>query len=284
MISPNELGIGAIVEYPTSCPYGAATTFTLTGTVDGQAISEIITVPKSGRPGGEWGRMLSVDANGKVLPTTPLRIDLAKQSVVRFTDNVKFSVSGTVSYEGSDQSSPSQFTGEILLPVVVLHGYVTEINPLDFKPINVLPALLNVKIMGYPGGNTFAPSCNLAISSVTQNFYRGVFYEMAYRELSDNLKKQGYNSSKYWGTDVTLPNYVTLWDPSDRDIGYSSLSYSKPSVIDGDFNRVYSLVRDHSYANSFSIIGHSTGGLTARYWASQHSEKINKIITVGTPH
>jgi pimeloyl-ACP methyl ester carboxylesterase len=112
---------------------------------------------------------------------------------------------------------------------------------------------------------------------------RGLFNSIAYNGFSKYLEIKGYNSSKFWGTS-TMKNYVTLWDPRDPDIGYSSLSYATPGNLDADFTRIYDLVKQYSYANKFNTIGHSTGGLAARYWAVKFGDKMNKIITVGTPH
>lgn len=126
MVSPDELGIGAIVTYPAECPADATTLFTFYGNVNGQVFRKSILVPKSGNPGGEWGRMASVDINGNVLPTTPLRIDLADQNIPRFTKNVKFVVNGIASYKDGGKSEPSVFRGNILLPVIVIHGVTTN--------------------------------------------------------------------------------------------------------------------------------------------------------------
>jgi pimeloyl-ACP methyl ester carboxylesterase len=217
------------------------------------------------------------DIKGALLPTTPIRINLAKENVPKFTDNIEFILTGTATCNGGPTSKPSLITVKTLLPVVVLHGYVTELDPLIF-PVKGIP---KIPIMGYPGGHTDAPSCT-AIANVLN--YRGLFYEVAYKNFSKNLTENKYSSSKYWGTNTNLKNYVTLWDPSDPDIGYSSLSFATPSNILADMDRVYSLVQEYSYAAKFNIVGHSTGGLAARLWAFEHSERINKVITVGTPH
>jgi PKD repeat protein len=135
MVSPDELGIGAIVQYPSNTPPGKTTTVTITGMIEGSPITFTYDLPQKTSPGGEWGRMVSVDINGKVLPTTPLRINLADQNIPRFTNNVDFTISGTASYEGSLQSDPSTYSGSILLPVIVIHGVTTNWIMDNFYPV-----------------------------------------------------------------------------------------------------------------------------------------------------
>ena len=126
MISPGELGIGAVVTYPKDCTQGAATTIAISGTVDGNPIQKTIIVPDSVIPGGQWGTQVSVDQYGRVLSTTPLRINLADQNVPRFTKDVTFTVTATASCKPGIKSGPSKHSGSILLPVLIIHGVETE--------------------------------------------------------------------------------------------------------------------------------------------------------------
>ena len=43
-------------------------------------------------------------------------------------------------------------------------------------------------------------------------------------------------------------------------------------------------VHQHSYADKANLVGHSFGGLIARYYAAQNPSSVNTVITVGTPH
>jgi pimeloyl-ACP methyl ester carboxylesterase len=295
MVSPNELGIGVNVTFPENIPKDAARTITFESTINGKFVSKTIDVSDYTTPGVSWGRFPGVqnqmyDSYGRLLPTTPLRINLNDEGVPRFTDNIEFNLSGTASYDGGPTYPSNTTNVSVLLPVVVLHGYVTELETgiipfQSYIPLATKIGTINLKLVtikGYPGGNTQAPS-SAPINSVTSGILRQLFYDLAYRNLSNNLTENGYSKNKEWGISGSK-QYVTLWDPEDKDIGISSLSFATPSDLDADMNRIFSLVQDYSYADKFNIIGHSTGGLVARYWATQHSERINKIITVGTPH
>lgn len=263
MISPNELGIAAIVEYPSSAPSGGDTKFSFKGTINGKTIDVPITVSKSIRSGGEWGRGVSCDKNEKVLTETPLRINLLDQGVQRFTDDVNFTITGTASYIANSQSDPSSYSVEILLPVVVLHGYVIETN--------------NTTVQGYPQGDTAVSSSKSKVKMWIGDA-RNKMYKAAYSKLSGFLESKGYEKK------FKEDNYVTLWDPEDSNIGYSSLSFATEEDLLEDMDRVTDLVKDNSYADRFNVVGHSTGGLVARFWSSKDSAKFNKIVTVGTPH
>ena len=55
-------------------------------------------------------------------------------------------------------------------------------------------------------------------------------------------------------------------------------------TIKDDMDKLLSEVFKHNYAKKVNFIGHSFGGLVARYYASIRPENVNKVITVGAPH
>jgi hypothetical protein len=297
MISPNELGIAVKVKYPESCPSTAKRWITFEATINGKSVKKSIDVTKYTVPGREWeetgSQNLMSDIYGNVQPNTPIRINLEEESVPRFSNNIKFTLQGIASYEGGDSSNPSSIPVKILLPVIVLHGYVAN------QTIEIFGQKINIDILGYPEGNTVASSYNLKIFNLIYLYEKLKFitireeaFNEAYRELSENLIQDGYNKEKDWGIIYKFPftlifnakRYVTLGDPQDSDIGYSSPSFATTDDLNGDFARILDLAKKYSYADRINIIGHSTGGLVARYWSSQKPAQVNKIITVGTPH
>ena len=185
------------------------------------------------------------DINGNLLPTTPLRINLEEMGVPRFTDNVKINLIATASYQGGLSSDRSSKDITVLLPVVVIHGY-----SFDYQNIP---------------------------------FYHAIAYERAYKHLSDELKKQGYSNSERYGNSELL-NYRTLWDPSDPVVQYGDVRDITEGQMRQMMDNVLQEVHEHSYANKTNLIGHSFGGLIARYYAAQHPDKVNMVITVGSPH
>jgi hypothetical protein len=80
--------------------------------------------------------------------------------------------------------------------------------------------------------------------------------------------------------------YRTLWGPID-------CQYEADKVTqEGIYKTVDSWVQralkkedgtPRTYADKVDIIGHSTGGLIARYYAGGAS-KVNKVVSIGTPH
>jgi hypothetical protein len=283
MVSPNELGIALKVRYPENCPSTAKRWITFEASINGKSVKKSIDVTSYTEPGKEWEgsgtRNLMSDTYGNVQPTTPLRINFEEESVPRFSNNVEFAFQATASYQGGESSNPSSIPVKILLPVVVLHGYKDKIG--------------EIEVMGYPEGNNVGPSSGLFSDFMSRILHlRDIAFKSAYQELSENLIQNGYNKEKNWGFIYKFPftfifnekRYVTLWDPQDSDIGYSSPSFATTNDLDGDFTRILDLVKKHSYADRMNIIGHSTGGLVARYWSSQKPAFINKVITVGTPH
>jgi|GEM_PF-3102857 len=271
MISPDTLGIGIAIRYPENCPRSANRTVTCTAIINNVSVIRTFDITAL-TPEPENKVTIGLDQANNTDSTTPLRINLSDEHIPRFIGNIDFFLSAVATCDGGQASKEQNKQVVIPLPVVVLHGYVTAID-LSF---GLIPGVEPIEIKGYPAMNTDAPSGS---SSANSNMYRIGFYEYAYRPLSDALNKAGYTVSGS-GED----RYVTLWDPRDPNISYSSLSYATPDNLRHDFSRVYQDVIEHSYASKFNIIGHSTGGLIARFWADQNPDVISRIITVGTPH
>lgn len=268
MVSNKVLGIGIQHTYPDNLPKNTKKYVTFTATINGK------TIPPQTFDVTNLQYSDMYDSTGNLLPSTPLFIDLEKQNVPRFTDNVQFTLTGTSTYAGGPESDPATRDVKILLPVVVLPGYIDILRKEETK----LPADLLIK--GYPFGITNAPSDNPNLNIGIA--LRQKMFTIAYKPLSDTLVKQGYVKMKNVAPGMM---YVTLWDPEDRYIGYSSVSYATAQDIYVDINNIYNQVKAWSYADKMNIIGHSTGGLAARYYASRTDGKtVNKVITVGTPH
>jgi len=263
MVSPNELGIGIEVEYPAYPDYEEKPLYVkFSATINGMPVEKIIPVDEfieSIGLGEVWGRGQNqmFDINGNLLPTTPLRIDLrdpdgspeTEATVPKFTDNETFQLAG-VAYcddiESKLKSKESEIEVDILLPVVVLHGYIDP----DGYPL-----------AWWKGGSLIA-------------------YEVAYKNLSEYLVSGGYTHESTWddGTD----EYRTLWDPSD--FIYSDPRDYGATTIENELDRLLTDAWEHNYASKVNFVGHSFGGLVARHYASVRSENVRKVITVGTPH
>jgi len=121
MVSPNELGIGVSVTYPTSMPSNALKSLTVQATINGQPVEKTFDIT-------QLRQKQMFDNKGVLLATTPLRINLETAGVPRFTDNVKFTVTAVASYEGSAPSDPKPCDVKVLLPIVVIHGYEFKIT------------------------------------------------------------------------------------------------------------------------------------------------------------
>ena len=231
-------------------PKDAPRSIIFQATINGKQVTKTVDVKPYTTPGVEWGKIPGqqnqmYDTNGNLLPTTPLRINLEAEGVPRFTDNAKFTVTAVASYEGGSSSDPSPKDVTVLLPVVVIEGY------------------------WYGWQNV--------------PLYHAYAYKVAYKSLSDELKKQGYSNSERYGASKLL-TYRTLWDPSDRVVQYGDVRDITEAQIRQMMDNVMQEVHQHSYADKANLVGHSFGGLIARYYAAQNPSSVNTVITVGTPH
>ena len=285
MVSPKKLGIGIELHYPDTIPINTKKQVTFSATING------ITIPPQPFDITNLKQSDMYDANGELKPSTPLRIDLKKTNVPRFNDNIHFTLRGISTYEGGPLLESTKDVN-ILLPVVILHGFVPMIPKEDLVGKMDWRIAKDYIVKGYPGGITSTYSANPDIPFPIQLGFRPKFFEKGYKNISEVLIKNDYIKKKIlfktlgvitWDPDKN--QYVTLWDPEDREIGFSSLSYATTDDITTDLDNIYKNVQEWSYADKMNIIGHSTGGLVARYYAwKTKGNKVNKVITVGTPH
>jgi probable HAF family extracellular repeat protein len=290
MVSPHELGMGISVKFPEDMPnsdnvkrwvdFNAAINQKDKSGSDVvlRTIDKRIDITKFTEAGVEWGKLPGeqnqmYDSTGRLRLDTPLRIDLndpngdgnTEDAVPRFTDNVRVELTGVAFWEEADtgtcaitkgpSSKVSQLENdvEILLPVVVLHGYIHRDwwNPSTGYPIwDGIPVL--------------------------ETIGAGIAYDTAYAELSKFLETQGYTKHP----DV----YRTLWDPKDPETDYTNPWKASPETITQDMDKLMVQVEKYSYAQKVNLIGHSFGGLVARYYANQEPARVNTVITAGTPH
>ena len=92
-------------------------------------------------------------------------------------------------------------------------------------------------------------------------------------------KEENYDQSSYPG----YSRYRTLWDP-EYGAMYGHPITTSPDGIENDINDLLANVWNKNYASKVIFIGHSFGGLVARYFAGENPEKVNTVITAGTPH
>ena len=123
MVSPTELGVAVKVFFPEES--GNNKKFVkFNATINGQAVEEVFNVSKWAKLGKEVE--IGIDKKGNFTNKTPLKIDLKKSQVEKFTENVKFELTA-VAYDDSGESSKEATKEvEILLPVVIVHGILGE--------------------------------------------------------------------------------------------------------------------------------------------------------------
>jgi len=287
MISPSELGVWVSVTYPESDNANVPRYVAFAATINGKSVEKTFNVTSYTTPSVRWGKTSGVenemfDAKGGIKPTTPLRINLATEGVPRFTDNVKFTLTGTAfAGDGECRSEPSSMPVTIPLPVVIIQG-----NP--------------------------GPRTNPDMISAPA-------YYLFYKSLTDFMLNAGngtfkYNAEANWnsyvselrGRNYSTQQYVTLWDPranffSQPNIGYIDPQFYAPDAIktDKDLTRgqidttslkadMEEIIRDYaepsSYANKVNLVSFSFGGLVVRWFASLDPQYVNTVITVATAH
>ena len=285
MVSPSELGVWVSVTYPASDHTNVLRYVTFAATINGKPVEKTFDVTPYTTPGVRWGKMSSAgnemfDTNGGLKPTAPLRINLATEGVPRFTDNVKFTLTGTAFTGDGTRSEPSSIPVTIPLPVVIIQG-----NP--------------------------GPRTNPDILSAP-------VYSVSYKGLTDFLHAGNgtfkYNSEANWSSytselrarNYSTQQYVTLWDPhadplNQPVIGYIDPQFYAPDAIKTDNYMTRDdiitsslkadmehIVRDYaeslSYASKVNLVGYSFGGLVVRWFASLDPQDVNTVITVATPH
>jgi len=238
MVSPNELGLAIRVWYPEECGQQSPRKVVFWATINGKDIEKEFDVPEWVKP-GEWCTV-GMDLQGHISPTTPFRINLADEGVPRFTENQKFDLHGIAYCEGGPESPESKKEVEILLPVIVIHGYLYS---------------------------------HTALGWVLQPLTRAHFYD----GLMEFMKRNGgyVEYSDAW--------YRTLWGPDD--LSYQGDKES-PSSIVSKIDSWVNAALNRTYADKVNLVGHSLGGLMARYYAGHtaNQSKVNKVIMVGSPN
>jgi pimeloyl-ACP methyl ester carboxylesterase len=155
MVSPNILGIDAEISFPDYDPEEGPRYVELRATINGQPVKENIEVTDLVGPGEtkliEWH--VSNIEKGSM---TRLKIDLSETKnelgilikVPRFTKNEKFNLIAVAWSPTSGQSIKSEKEVEILLPVIIVHGYTGEQFLASLA--NIYGALVNrLKTEGY---------------------------------------------------------------------------------------------------------------------------------------
>jgi pimeloyl-ACP methyl ester carboxylesterase len=254
MVSPDELGIGIQVMYPVGISASRKVRFS--AVINGIPVEQTFDLTDRTQPGVLWGGKndLMFDSKGKLKPTTFLRINLKEKGVPRFSENMIFDLSGVAYFEGGPQSQESRFSVKILLPAVLLHGLLlTDGSPDWFQPL--------LEMQGYP---------------------------LAYGTFRSYMKKMGFESrprDKTYNTKPYRTYFDPIFDPTDNVlIEYTDPKQATPEVIKEDLDIILDNVFECNYASKVNLIGHCFGGLVARYYASERPERVNKVITVGTPH
>jgi pimeloyl-ACP methyl ester carboxylesterase len=287
MVSPYELGIWASVTYPVSVSTDVPRYITFDATINGKPVEKTFNVTSHTTPGVRWGKAPGAgnemfDAKGGLKPTTPLRINLATEGVPRFTDDVRFTLTGTAFAGDGVRSEPSSVPVTIPLPVVI--------------------------IQGNPGPHT------------NPDIFSAPIYYVMYKGLTDFILNAGnetfkYNAETNWSSytselralGYSTQRYVTLWDPHADPLnqpvtGYIDPQFYAPDSIKTEKDHMTRgeiitsslkadmehIVRDYaepsSYASKVNLVGYSFGGLIVRWFASLDPQDVNTVITVGTPH
>ena len=255
MVSPTELGIAAKVWFPeTSRSYSGLVKFN--ATINGQPIEEEIDVTELTQPGEEV--KIGIDLSGNLDPATPLKIDLKKWKVKRFTKNEKFILRAIAYFKHGPVSEPDEKEVKILLPTIVIHG-----------------------LMGAPVG---------PFPTWFQTFLSRFLSFFAYHNLMNYLQREtrGDFITGYDVDEETLMGtkaYKTLWWFS-----YDSVK-GKPQKVAQKLDQLITQQiidpeNGATYAAKVNLIGHSLGGLVARYYTASWggAEKVHRVIMIGTPN
>jgi len=250
MVSPTELGIAVKVWFPeTSENYARFVKFN--AIINGQPIEEEINVTKFTQPGEEVKIGIGF-LTENLSSTTPLRINLKKWKVKRFTKNEKFILRAIAYFENGSVSEPDKKEVKILLPAIVIHGLMGA-------PVGPFPIWFQVFL-----SRSFSFFTYHNFMSYLQRKTRGDFIT---------------------GYDVEEETYKTLWWFS-----YDSVK-GKPQKVAQKLDelitqQIIDPENGATYAAKVNLIGHSLGGLVARYYTASWggAEKVHRVIMIGTPN
>ena len=272
MVSPSELGVWVSVTYPASDRANVLRYIAFAATINRKPVEKTFNVTPYMTPGVRWGKTSGVgnemfDAKGGLKPTTPLRINLTIEGVPRFTDNVKFTLTGTAFAGDGSRSEPSSIPVTIPLPVVIVEG-LSSLYPPRFPDIFSAPGY-------YVSYKSFT---NFMLNAGDGTFRYNT--ETNWSSYTSELQARGYSTQRY----------VTLWDPhaafpDHPVIGYTTPQYATPDTIKADIDTIArGHVWPYSYASKCNLVGYSFGGLVARYYASIAPQNVSTVITLATPH
>ncbi|MBN1421330.1 MAG: alpha/beta fold hydrolase [Planctomycetes bacterium] len=193
---------------------------------------------------------------------------------------------------------------ELPLPVIVLHGYI-HADPAYSSDITV---------DGKAGGMFYDRpwyGTGYPLYHGTDNEWAGGWaaWLSAYQPLSEFLIRNGYRKEA---------EYKTLWDSWEEEeeireakyglqdermlyldfeanegvtpvdpwevTDYTNPWMATPEMIREDMDLLLELVEKYSFARRVNLIGHSFGGLVSRFYAAQTPDRVNRVLTAGTPH
>ncbi|MBN2000681.1 alpha/beta fold hydrolase [candidate division KSB1 bacterium] len=97
------------------------------------------------------------------------------------------------------------------------------------------------------------------------------------------MKNAGYEKEETYRNYPSYTKYRTLWDPQYGAM-YRHPKYTSPAGIKSDIDNLLNDIWKFNYANKVNFVAHSFGGLVARYYAEKNPMRVDKVITVGTPH
>jgi pimeloyl-ACP methyl ester carboxylesterase len=252
MVSRSGLGVDLHIKYLAPDLADDELGIKLSGTVNGTPVSQDFDITGLVEPVDDkdlpfdYGQ--SRRRSGRVL-------DFAKAGVPRFeTDQEIENLTGLVTSniyglgEWSFEPTPAPEPVEIVLPVVIVHGY--------------------------PGDEWFWETLG------------PVSYPLAYDPLRTYLRDQtqgdfvsGYTSDDTW--------YKTLWGAPVETYKHRRWDGGQVAQwLDKVIAKAVDQRKGLTYAKRVNLVAHSMGGLIARYYVTAYGEsgRVHKVITIGTPH
>ncbi len=254
MVSKNELGIAAEIEYPNEFVDQPRLLQVILRRSDEKNIGFIENINNVTIPGKKVTVGVYPGDNDLFNPTTALRINLADMKVPRFTNNEKYLLDATATYWQEEIRSQPVDTEdiEILLPVLFVHGY---------------------------DGPCWKNALGGALIEAAQRVF-------LFDELIKNTWTLPFTSSyvhdQFNYQNIDLPKYQTLW--------FETWPYAiKPNnnEVCVWFNNRINQINQNTYADKINVVSHSMGGLLSRYYINKCNDtnkKIVKLVMVGTPN
>ena len=249
MVSPNELGIDINIRFPKDAIEEAPRMIDFEAKVNGTDVHVTCNITSITRPGGTHQIRWDGSFNQGNTSSPP-------PTVINFD-----------SEEVSEEGKVPRFQDNVSFTLsgkAYWEGgqYSDESSTLVEIPLPVI--IIHGYMYTYKAGGWFIEQIADAV---------------AYSDLKKFLRDHGYKRP-----DEAL--YTTMW-------GMPDIMYRADRLTESD---LYFEVDDWvtnalqaSYADKVNLIGHSTGGLVARYYAGiaptiNAEERVYKVISVGTPH